>query len=157
MPWGVDLYGSGWEQSRITVASPAAGVDWEVEVPPGELWMPVSVTAKYQADLTGGTRGLRFFSIRDGVNWMAFSSNVEVGVAASVVIWCGVGSFNCAGTVAPVIQHVCIPRDFVLEPLDVFGARTLHMGVGDLWSAIQLTFKRWHTGPYLGVDEGSRN
>lgn len=157
MPWGVNIYGPGWEQVRVQVPAPGAGLDWSLTVPNGELWIPVGFTCKLQADLNAATRVLSFVATRDGVEWYWVCSDVELTVADSVVIRATSGGTDVETTLASVIKFIRIPGELILEPGDSFASSTRNIQVGDTYSAIAISYKRWHIPAEKGVDGASGN
>lgn len=116
------------------VAQPAAGSDWSVTVPAGEVWRLYCASSVLTTSSTVATRVPQFY-IKDGAGNVVFKESPAAGQAASITgnwsILPGVANQQNNGVnIAPIPSDLVLPEGFVI------GVQTANIAAADQWSAI---------------------
>lgn len=125
-----------WRRSRLVElgADPAAGVDWSVTVPAGQVWEVISAYASLVTDATVANRAARLV-VGDGTSTVLSIAPAGLQVASTTIRYAwlvaGVAYVTGSGQVA------ALPR-LVLAPGWTIGTATEGLVVGDNWSAPRL-------------------
>jgi hypothetical protein len=125
-----------WRRSRLVEvgAEPAAGADWAVTVPAGELWELVTVQAELVTDATVADRR-PILSIGDGV--ATFASIPSVAVQAASLTVAHLWGQNLAATDGGSAQAMPLPK-LLLQPGWTVAVDSTNLQAADAWSAPRL-------------------
>lgn len=129
----------GWYPARYTVASPAAGTNWNITVPASVGWKLVSVTALFVADANVANRQVTMFVCDPSATVFYWLSPRSPAITAlQTVRLCWSTGTTSAGTLNPDIWNAQVPDMLLFGSSEKVQVGCLNLQAGDQWSAIQI-------------------
>jgi len=127
---------------RISVASPAAGIEWSKKVPGGVVWELIGVQSLLTTSAAVANRNTRI-TIQDSDSNIVFAVSAGATVPASQAQ--RIGWFVGAGvtvTTFGIFAPLPTPPITLLSG-DTLGSSTLSLDAADQWSGVFLTVREW--------------
>jgi hypothetical protein len=123
-------------------ADPAAGAEWSVTVPAGQVWIPRLVLATLVTSATVANREVRLL-IDDGTTVVASIPSGVTHVASSTrdYTWMSTGGYRGAGSVA--LDVVVGVGTFALGAGWRLRSQIVALDAGDNWAAPRVLAERW--------------
>lgn len=138
MAYGNEKSDKRWEIRSIQVAQPAAGAEWSVTVPAGQVWRLLMAFSQFTASGTVANRFPGQLKITDGVNILGqicHSVSVAAGGIVFVTLARGI-------PIAPANNNsnilLALPDAVVLPPGSIISTTTNGIQTGDQYSIISL-------------------
>lgn len=148
---GVNSPSVGSVQSKLTIAAPAAGAEWQLVVPAGN-WIRV-LLARFTFT-TSAVVGNRTFGVKisDGVDDLGFGRIVTAIPASSgpfpVSLASGKQGFTGVVTQIAAGFTMNVP-DLILPPGFIFGGDTQGKDAADQYSAVKMFIQTWTQAPII--------
>lgn len=136
------------ERRPMAVAPPAAGADWNVQVPGGRMWRLFAMNASFTASAVVANRfpACRFLS--NGLVIFENLNQAPIAAANTFRVIFQPGMFIAPNQ--PIAGSVMVPfYPMWLIPGDQIGTLTVNMDVGDQWSQITLIVEEAYFDPTL--------
>lgn len=132
------------------VANPAAGTDWALAVPGGNVWAVKAITAVLTTSAAVANRAAKLqVNTGDGIVW---SANAAAPQTASLTWrWSWAPGDGYANSAAGVANNAPFPLDLFLMPGYTIQTLTLNMDVADAWSSIRVVVEEGYQGDPWGL------
>jgi hypothetical protein len=129
--------GAGVTRS-ITVATPAAGANWSITVPPGASWTLISARATLVTSAAAANRTPNL-QIKDGSGNIVLDALGGVAQTASLTVTWSWSAGAATSTVLSSVNSVGLPQGLKLNAGWVIQQATANLQAADQWSAIALS------------------
>lgn len=126
----------------VSVAQPAAGVDWGQLVPTGARWLLRAIKATLATSATVGNRQPALL-ITDGLNNLVQDPSPLTQAASLTQTWNWVPGLPTMGVATLTVQQMALPFPIVLKAGWQVKVSTVNLSGTDQWSAVFLDVEEW--------------